>query len=411
MSWASSMHGRWIVDYEERMDPVRMRRDRVQRLQEQMKKHGLGALLVYHPSNIQYATGTRHERYFTVQRFYRYALVPRDRDPILFEFVGVEYQNRMAFAPWLKDGETLRRSIIWQYSGPAQEYQAAKWAGDIKETLKQAHVSDLPVGLDRMDLTMLKALKDQNIEYVDGWPAIWGATNTKTKDELECMKWTAAINDAAFLRAKEVMKPGVTEYEVAGAIANVLYSLGCEGIECIVVASGGHTNPYLREITDKMIRYGDLVILDIDPTGPSGYVSDFARTFLVREKGTERQRELYKECYDQLQAMLKPIRAGVTTSDIARAMPEELEEAGKMETTGLLHYGHGIGINLYETPSISRAFSSKYPMKIEKNMTLAIETYAGKPGEREGVRLEENIVVTDSGYELLNLCPHEDKLL
>jgi len=409
MAYASRIHGQWIVDYEERVNPERLRKERLERLQEQIRNHGLGALLLYDPSYIRYATGTRHQQLFTTQRFLRYALVFANADPIIYELVGPDLQLKKTAAPWLAN--RIEPAVVWQYAGPATGYQARKWASGIKEALKQEGIKDLPLGVDKLHIDMLEALRNAKIDFVDGMPAVWDATNIKTMDELELLKQASAIVDAAFDRAKEFIKPGVRGYEIAGVIAETLYALGSECIEDIIVASGGHTNPYLREITDKIVRPSDLVIMDIDPAGPGGYYSDVARTFVNAKKATEEQKELYKECYESLQGILKTIRTGVTTADVAEKMPSDIEQAEKYETTGLLHYGHGLGINMYEPPVITRAYSLKYPVELKKNMVLAIETYAGKEGGREGVRLEENLVVTDTGCELISLYPHDDRLI
>lgn len=411
MSYASRMHGQWIVDFEARVNPERLRKERQQKLREQIRKHKLGALLLYGPTSIRYATSTRFLSLFTAQRFYRYVLVPKQSDPILFEMVGVEYENRLAFAPWLKNGNTLRPAIVWQYSGPATEYQAQKWAESLREAMRDCGVTDEQLGIDRFDIHMLRAMQKEKINFVDGWPAVWDATNVKTKDELELLKESNAIVDASLEVAKSMIKPGVRECDIAGNLTKTLFSLGCEGLEALVVASGGHTNPYLREFTDRIVRCGDLVILDIDPAGPGGYYSDFVRTFLCGDKATEEQKKLYNEAYGNLQEMMRPIRAGASTTEICETFPTEQEEAEKLETTGLLHFAHGVGINLYEPPVITRAFSLKYPMKLKENMFLAVETYAGKRGGRQGVRVEENIIVTDTGFEVTSLYPHDERLL
>jgi Xaa-Pro aminopeptidase len=409
VAWASRIHGQWIVDYEERINPERLRKERVERLQDQIKAHNLGALLIYDPGYVRYATGTRFQQLFSVQRFLRYAIVTQDKPPVLFELVGPELEHRELHAPWLHD--RVKPAIIWQFAGPSMENVLAKWVSEIKNVLKAEGAADLPIGLDKTSIHMTRALQKANIEFVDGMPTIWDATMIKTKDEIEYLKLASAITGVAFDKFKNAIEPGVKGYELAGVVAKTLYSLGCECIEDIILASGGHTNPYLREITDKMVQPGDLVIVDIDPVGPGGYLADYARTFVCSKHGTREQKELYAECYGYLQNILKEIRPGASTDVIAEKMPSGSEEAEKHESTGLVHYAHGMGINMYEPPFISRGYSLKHPEKLKENMVLAVETYAGKKGGRQGVRLEENLVVMGGGYELLSIYPHDDRLI
>jgi len=403
------LQGQSIVDYEDRINPDRLRKERVRKLNEQLKKHKLGALLIYDPSYVRYATGTRFQSLFSTQRFLRYALVPRDSAPILFELVGPEQEYLKLHAPWLEG--RVEQAIIWQFAGVSRDQSVAKWASEIRNILEKEGLGDEPVGLDRSNIHMTRALEKANIQFTDGMPTIWDAVKTKTQDELEFLKITSAITGVSLDRARKAIAPGVKGYEIAGVIAEALYSLGCECIEDIIVASGGHTNPYLREITDKMIQPRDLVILDVCPIGPGNYCADYTRTMLCGERATGEQKQLYAECYGYLQDIMRSIHAGASTADIAEKMPSGVEEAEKRETTGLLHYAHGLGISLYEPPFISRAYSLKHPERLEENMVLAVETYAGKEGERQGVRLEENLVVTSGGYELLSIYPHDERLL
>ena len=109
-----------------------------------------------------------------------------------------------------------------------------------------------------------------------------GARVVKTPDEIECLKISSAIGDTSFWKIEhEWLKPGVKESYITAKVNEYLYEQGFDFVYDIIVASGGNTSPYRRWHTDKVIRQGDLVIIDQNAIGPGGYFVDFVRCFKV----------------------------------------------------------------------------------------------------------------------------------
>jgi Xaa-Pro aminopeptidase len=184
---------------------------------------------------------------------------------------------------------------------------------------------------------------------------------------------------------------------------------GCEIIYDIIVASGGNTSPYRRWATDKIIRQGDLVIIDINAVGPSGYFIDFVRCFKVASKMTPKEIGLYHEVYDSMYAGIENLRPGKTTADVVRPFP--LYDDDKYGTVTLQQFAHSIGLTLYEGMWMSRAYSLDYPAEIKENMYFAIETFAGHPGLQQTVRLEENVLVTKEGPVVFTMMEHMEEAM
>ena len=232
----------------------------------------------------------------------------------------------------------------------------------------------------------------------------------KTPDEIELLKQSAAIADAAMYKARyEWAKPGITERELSGKMSEYMYSKGCEIVYEIIVASGGNTSPYRRWPTDKIIRQGDMVIIDNNTVGPSGYFVDYVRCFKVEAKPTPKEKDLYKECYDSLHAGIEKMKPGNTTKDVAEQFP--VYDDDKYGTVTLQQFAHSIGLTLYEGMWISRAYSLKYPVEIKPNMYFAIETFAGHPNLEQTARLEEDMLITDTGHEMFTRFPFEEDFL
>jgi Xaa-Pro aminopeptidase len=179
---------------------------------------------------------------------------------------------------------------------------------------------------------------------------------------------------------------------------------GCEIIYDIIVASGGNTSPYRRWATDKMIRQGDLVIVDINAVGPGGYFIDFVRNFKCAAKMTAQEVDLYKEVYDSMYAGIEMLKPGNSTWDVVEKFPKYDDDV--YGTCTLQQFAHSIGLTLYEGMWMSRGYSKEFPAEIKENMYFAIETFAGHPRLRQTSRLEENVLVSKDGPVVFTQMEH-----
>jgi len=238
-----------------------------------------------------------------------------------------------------------------------------------------------------------------------------GARVVKTPDEIECLKISSAIGDTAFWKIEhEWLKPGVKESYITAKVNEYLYEQGFDFVYDIIVASGGNTSPYRRWHTDKVIRQGDLVIIDMNAVGPGGYFVDFVRSFKVGGiKWTSKESDLYKECHSTMYAAIEQMKAGNTTADVANKLPPYADDEYK--TVTLQQFAHSIGLSLYEGMWISRAYSLEYPVELQEGMYFAAETFAGHPGLEQTVRLEENLLVTKDGPIIFTKYPFAEEAL
>ncbi|MCL6592349.1 MAG: Xaa-Pro peptidase family protein [Alicyclobacillus sp.] len=397
------------TDWQERVNFDRMRRERLEKVREQMDKHNLGAMILFVGENVRYVTGVWQGNWKN-NIFIRYAVLPRNGDPVLFETVGSDMVCAKMDAPWLGEGN-IRPAITWRWAEGAEQSQVEKMAQSVYQVLVEHKVEKEQVGIDVMDMMAYQAFTNLGVRLVNAWPAMKDARVIKTPDEIECLKIAAAHGDAAMWMAmNEWAKPGVTEREVSAKVNEYLYRRGFDFVYDIIVASGGNTSPYRRWATDKLLRVGDLVIIDINAIGPGGYFIDFVRCFKVGGvKPTQKELDLYKECYESLYRAIEKMKPGNTTADVAAEFPEYDDD--KYGTVSLQQFAHSIGLTLYEGMWVSRAYSMKYPAEIKPNMYFAIETFAGHPGLEQTVRLEENLVITDTGNAITTLCPHQEEFM
>jgi Xaa-Pro aminopeptidase len=378
-------------DWTAGVDLPRMRQQRKERARALMLKHGFDALLLYDAANIRYVSSTVAGISAQGSRF---CLLPGDNDPIVWE-IGCDAGRELQSAPWLHG--RVRQAIPLRF---APEEVALEWAADIKRTLKEEGLSDPLVGVDTYTPKMMNALDAVGIKYADASKVLFEARMIKNADEIECCRQSIALAEGCFDIAQTMMRPGVRERDLQAEMAHYLYRFGAEGMA--VIASGDHTNPYWRRtLNDRMFRPGDLVIID-RIHALNGYPCDYVRTFVVGDKATPKQGDLHKECYDYMYSAIDIIKPGVTTVEVA----EKLHEAEDYSEF-TLQFGHGIGLSIHEPPYIT--LMSKYdPVVLEPNMTLAVETFVGEG--KQGVRLEENLVVTETGFEIMSRYPFDSRL-
>ena len=403
---ARRVYSTTATDWQLRVDFERMRRERLARARAQLVEKDLGAVILFTGENIRYVTGS-FQGNWKHNIFIRYAVLPRDGDPVLFETVGSDMECARIDLPWLEG--RIRPAMTWRWAEGGEQMMVRKMADSVWDVLHEEGVTGERIGIDVMDMLAFEALREKGIDLVSAWPAMSGARVVKTADEIECLKVSASLGDSAMWKIQnEWLKPGVKESFITAKVNEFLYENGSDFVYDIIVASGGNTSPYRRWHTDKMIRQGDLVIVDINQVGPGGYFNDFVRTFLVDAKPNDEVKRLYRECYESMYAGLDKLRPGNTTADVAKEFPEYDDD--RYGSVSLQQFAHSIGLSLYEGYWVSRAYSLDYPAEIQENMYFAIETFAGHPGLQQTVRLEEDVLVTADGPAIFTLHPHDERM-
>ncbi len=396
------------TDWQARVQFDRLRGERLARARKMMEAHDLGALVCFVGENVRYITSVFQGNWKN-NIYIRYCVLPRGGDPVLFETAGSDLECAKIDAPWLKGN--IRPAITWKWAETAEAMMADRMAQSILQVLKDNGVDEERIGIDVYDPSAYAAFQKLNLNVVSAWPAMSGARVVKTPDEIECLKISSAIGDTAFWKIEhEWLKPGVKESYITAKVNEYLYEQGFDFVYDIIVASGGNTSPYRRWHTDKVIRQGDLVIIDMNAVGPGGYFVDFVRCFKVGGiKWTRKESDLYKECHSTMYAAIEQMKAGNTTADVANKLPRYADD--EFGTVTLQQFAHSIGLSLYEGMWISRAYSLEYPVELQEGMYFAAETFAGHPGLEQTVRLEENLLVTRGGPIVFTKYPFAEDAL
>jgi Xaa-Pro aminopeptidase len=397
--------GRMNVDFEERVDFGRLREHRLSRAMAALEASDLGALLVFDNNNIRYLTGVAIGEW-TRDKLCRYALYTRTGELYLWDFGSAAVHHRM-YCPWLKPENCIASYSTMRGAAPPDAHLVRRGVAEIKDRLAAAGLAGQPVGVDFTELPVLFELQRQGIEVRDGQQVMLDARQLKSADEIALLATAAAMVDGVYQDITEALKPGVRENEIVALANKRLYEMGSDDVESINAVSGERCNPHPHNFSDRMIRPGEQAFFDIMHSF-NGYRTCYYRTFSVG-RASQPQRDAYKRAREWMDTAIELIRPGVMTSDVARLWPtaEDIGLADEKTAFGL-QFGHGLGLALHERPIISRLTSLDAPVAIEQGMVFALETYCPAADGVSAARIEEEVVVTATGVEIITRFPAEE---
>jgi Xaa-Pro dipeptidase len=390
-------------DWKEGINWAAVRAWRLKRAHEAMKRHGLGALLLFYDENMRYTSSTLTPGWNKLKPGLRYVVLIEDRAPIVYEQGDIGIHLKV-HNPWIPK-ENIRYSYTWikGAAGPAAKSQVAKFCKALVRDLDDAGVRGKPLGVDFIDINLISAFKEAGIQWTDGMTPMMEARAIKSPDEIKAFQIVGAICDSLHYEFSHFLKPGLRENEVAAFGFDYLYSIaGMEDVEDVIVSSGPNAWPNWRNFSDRIIRPGELVIIDLAALTWNGMKSCCYRTYCVGGKPTDEMRRVYDQAHKWLWDSIEAVKPGATTRDIASKWPSAKEAWGyeNEDQAAANLWGHGLGLAQYDPPVISRIWSLDYPVEIETGMTFALETQHGKVHDF-GVRLEEMLYVTETGHELV----------
>jgi Xaa-Pro aminopeptidase len=385
------------VDWEERVNFDRMRRERLKKAQDAMEKSGVDALFVFSLEDVRYLTGFRSHLGPVAILGLAAVVLPRGGDPILCTLDMSHARMRM---PWIHPDNIMGRPFIRTEGG------TRKWAEEIKGKIGKFAEGKIGVDIWSFGLSQWLPKCFPKAQFVDGKAVLYHAKVIKTKDEVECQKIVTMITEAGFQALLDKLKPGVKECELLAAAWKKFTELGSEWSQCAnIVCSGPYTAPYRRFTSDRIIREGDPVIVDIGACY-NGYWGDFTRTFICGDvRPTQEQIDLHQQSYNTLFNACAEAVVGKTNGDIGKHLNHPQTNPNSDGLSG----GHGAGVNPWEPPWIANLTPDAI-VPLQRNMLFSIEPYAGKVGIG-GFRLENQVFVGEKEPDLFTTLSFDERLL
>ena len=374
---------------------------RLDRVRKELIKNNLEACILFDPVNVRYALDTVNMSVYNMHNLTRYCFVPVNGPTILYEYFNCEILSKH-----LNLIDEIRPAITWDYfsNGDQADNQLLKWIDEVKD-LSKNYFKSKKIAIDVLNGPAVAALNKEGIEVVDAKLILEQARVIKSPDELKCMKAAIEVAEKGVSKMRSELKPGMTEDELWSILHKTNIENGGEWIECRILSSGQRTNPWMQESSNKVIQHGEIVAFDTDMVGPYGYCADISRAFVVGNKFNDQQKKLYGMALDQINHNSRLIKDGVSFKEFTEkswVLPEDYYPNRYSVMV------HGIGM-CDEWPAI------RYPNDggdrsgtFFKNMTITVESYIGKVGGKEGVKLEQQYLVAENGLELMSHHPLED---
>ena len=398
----------WKAAGIEAPDMPALREYRLSRLQEQIRKHDCAGLLLFDPLNIRYATDTTNMQLWIAHNAARACFVPPEGKVILWDFHNCEHLS--AHLPLV--GEVRHGASFFYFeTGDKTEAAAAHFVDEVIDVMKSHGGVNKRLAVDKIETPGYVRLVEKGIEIIEGQMLTEHARAIKNDNEIRAMRCAVHACEMAVEEMRYAMRPGVSENEMWAALHAGNIKRGGEWIETRILSSGPRTNPWFQECGPRIMQEGDMMAFDTDLVGTYGYCCDISRSWIVGDVApTEEQKTLYKVAYEHVMTNIGLIKPGMSFAEMtakAHRLPEEYRA---------LRYGvlaHGVGL-CDEYPCVrypEDVEAHGYSGTFEPGMTLCVEAYIGAVGGLEGVKLEEQVLITETGCEMLSTYRYEDALL
>jgi Xaa-Pro aminopeptidase len=367
------------------------------KLKELLTQAGLDGLLAVTMDNWRYITAVPVPRSIAYYSAHLAFLIPREDEPVLLPMESRADMIRK-YAPWYKDVRPM------PFRGTREALQplgAGEWVRILAGVIDDYGLSRGKIALDPGTPFCIKDALSARLpraQFSDAGDILRKARVTKNEEEIKAIGQACVIGEMGMSKGLAMIREGVREREIAGAIESVFRTQGAEGpINTPFVAAGDHEFLGYIYSSDRVVRNGDLVRID---TGCSygGYYSDFSRTLYVGSPDDELTR-VYRAVYEGLKGAEDAVRPGIKNTDLHKLINETIKSQTKGKYSIGWFVGHGLGVGVHEDPMIGPAGEVE-EMTLEPGMYFCLEPSVRVPGKGL-IGLEDDLIVTENGSEVL----------
>lgn len=384
------------------IDQDKLVRYRLDRLRAELRRNDYAAGYFMDPMNVRYATGTRNMAVWTLHAPARAAFVPVEGPVVLFEFTTSKHLT--AGSPVVSE---MRPCTPWFYflAGSRVEEKAKLWADELADLMRAHGGGNMRLAIDKCDPAGAALLAGQGVRLFDGQAVAERARTIKSPEEIACLQASMDVCDLAIDQMRAALQPGITENQLWAFLHETNIAHNGEWIECRLLASGQRTNPWFMESSERVIEAGDMVGFDTDMVGPFGYLADISRSYVCPgRKPTDRQRALHGIAQEQVGYNVGILKPGLSFREFIESCWRVPEDYVPLRYMTLVH---GVGF-VDEYPSIAYAEDWAdwgYDGVFEENMVVSVESYIGEVGGSDGVKLEQQVLITANGARLFSRTP------
>jgi Xaa-Pro aminopeptidase len=372
-----------------------------------MARNGLDALLVLRPENIRYITGLR-PIWFPYVQFRNLSILTEEGDPLLFVDEG-DYLHRKKIMYWLPPQNIFPLPIL------DIPEMLNSTLNILKQKLFEMAVSEKKIGVDLLNMDILEGIRQilPKAQLIDGDECVKEARMIKNEEEIKALRVSSICVEMGFHSAIKAIKPGRRECEILGEASRTFTSLGMEVAQCQSILASGEENlsPLARFATDKIIQNGELVFMDMGGCF-NGMFAEATRT-IVCGKPHPKQKDIYKIVYEALQEVVCHMKPGKTSEEAHNAQLKVYQKYDMEKFAHLTLLGHSIGLGGSEPPNFGDPTISGNVFEFKPGMVFSVEPTLIVPGVPGGggVRIEDEILITETGNEILTKIPYDEMLL
>jgi Xaa-Pro dipeptidase len=394
--------GEWQTLGLEPPDLDALRAYRLARVRAELAGREYAGAVLTDPINVRYATDSINMQLWCLHNAVRYAFVPTEGPVVLFDFHNCRHLS--SHLPLI--GE-IRPGRSWFYfeSGSRMEEHAGTWAAEIADLLRAHGRGNRRLAIDKINPAGFAALAAMGVAIGDGQEVMEHARAIKSADEIRAMRGAIAACEAGMAAMQDALRPGISEQELWAELHKANIARGGEWIETRLLASGPRINPWFQECSSRAIEAGDLVAFDTDLIGPYGYCADISRTWICGDAApSDRQQTMLRLAMEQIEHNRALLRPGLPFAEFGE---KAFDLPGRYRANRYSVVAHGVGLS-DEYPAIyypEDAARSGYDGRFEANMTVCLESYIGEEGGPDGIKLEQQLLLTEQGAELLSSYP------
>ena len=397
-----------LVDTEGMIDIPRMRAYRLNRIREQLKAREIGAVVLFDPLSIRYAAGVRNCALFQMHIKSGYLFVPMEGPTVYFDSEPGRFTGEK-----LETIDEIRDDLMalsYMFGGSNTEGWAGKWAAQMMDLVEKHCGGNKRLAVEKPELASIRALESLGLEVLDPSELMAHARKIKSPEEILCMNQTIAVAEDGMTRMRDNLRAGMTEIQLWSYMWQATIEGGGEWIDYRLLASGERTNPWQQEASSRMIRPGDLVCFDCGMVGPFSYGADISRAFHCGPgRPSDYQKQIYTYALEEIRHNTELMQPGASFREIVEKRHIQPAGFGDKPYPAL---AHGLGMaDEYPVIFYPQDGQYSYDGQLEAGMVICVESYVGEPDGDQGVKLENQLLITETGPVTLSTFPFEEDLI
>ena len=408
LGYGETAEREWAAAGVDAPDLPAMRKYRLERIRAELKRRDYAGVLLYDPVNIRYATDSTNMQLWVAHNPTRHCFVAAEGPVVLFDYFSCEHLSDHSGVV-----DDVRPAVSWMYlyGGELSDRRVERWAAGIAALVREHGGGNGRIAVDHLDPEGVTELARLGVTVGNGEAVMESARLIKSPDEILAMRRAIVACEAAMGEMEAALKPGISENELWAELHRANIARGGEWIETRLLASGPRTNPWFQECSSRRIEAGDLVAFDTDLIGPYGFCADLSRTWLCGAgKASNEQRDLFRIAADQIAHNTELLRPGLSFRQLVERSAVPPPDCFPARY-GVLYHGVGLADEYPTLPHAADWTEDTPDGELEPGMVLCVESYIGRLGGREGVKIEEQVLITETGNEQLSRYPLDARLI